>query len=767
MADTEEPKKPTQTKKAMMQGPTAPSSSQPQAAPSGLGPSKDSIKINSGLEKITQKLEEIKTADKEQRADIKDALANLGSTVEESAPDKSTKEEQSEKKQRLSKAFEKLGATFKKAFGGLSGLGKLLSGALGPLKYFWDAVKKVKGFILAFLAVFLLKNFTIKDVKAMWKGMKEFFLETKKLFIAIMEFMKPIITWFREDFVPATFTLFTESITNLTKLFEDLTRDFNGFTEKGWKEKMLTIITAIGSLGTFVTNFFAGVVDWAFRLMGYDGSITTDFRNWLNGVFGPDLMDSLTTIFTTIIGAMAIARVFGMSPITFIKITSTMIWGSIRLLFALVRLAMSPIGLGIGLAALTAYYHEEIFKGIDQAMGSVANWFSNLPSIINNMLVGTSFGDWLGLKKKDIIEYDHDKDIKDKHELQKKRIELAKAELKRLEHWKFQSQAGGDQADATRREGRLFDSSEGNWLGFGKSKDMFDMQRARAELRNAVAIEKGWKEWYKLDETVPDKPGGVTMKEPPSSETGMGDVINKSLLKTPEYGKERDMTEQFEGFGKKGRPGFSYDDGRGNITIGYGFNMDKDNAESIMKNAGIDKNWNDLYAGKIALTKEEGRRLKSFEMGYFRDSAKNWIGADKWGKMNVGAQNALTDMAYNMGGQFTGKHSDGSFKWKDLRSALRSEDTSGIGTHISGSNYAEQVGEGRSGYNISALEVAYAKPTTRPDLIPNPKWKESQDKMMAQTLNVNNVEGDNIQYAGQGFRDKGNGRSLVADALVV
>ncbi len=735
MSDTEEPKKPTQTKKSM-DAPSAPSSSQS---------SKSSADMSSGLENITKKLDEIKTADQSQRAEIKDGIDRLAGSL---SKDKPTKEEENEKKKSFSKAFQKLGDTIKKSFGGLKGLGALLSGSLGPLKKFWDAVKKVKGFILAFLGVFLLKTFTIKDVKEMWEGMKKFFLKTKELFITIMKFMEPIVDWFKKDFVPATFTLFMDTLDNLTTTFTKLTADFKGFTDKGWKDKMLTIVTALGRVGEFVTNFFGDVVDWVFRLMGYDGSITKNLRSWLEKTFSTEFMDNVMVVFTTIVGAMAVARVFGMSPVKFIKVFGGMIFSAVRTLFAVVYGALNPVTLTLGLVALTAYYHKEIFSSLDDALGTIAKWFNNLGTSINNVFAKTWLGKKIGLEKKEFTTKDEDEAARNK--MQRDNLAKAKAELQRLEEWKRMSGKGGNQAGLIQSGQGLFDETEGFFDGnFGRSDDLKALDRAKYDVQlweGQVAGQDG--KWLEQGILKPSEPSESSLKKRMFLSLSLFDELSG------------DKTIGFEGNGKPGRPGFSYDDTKGNRTIGFGFNMDKPNAKDVMKKAGISKNWDDLRSGKIALTEEEMLKLKRSEMGYFRNSAKNWIGAEKWAKMNVGAQKALTDMAYNMGGNFTGKNKDGTFKWKDLRTALINENMAGVGLAIKDSKggYIDDVQKERSAHNIAMLSNAYAVPSQlyKHDLAPTPERIAKEPSTVIKVESNTNNEGDLIAASNQSHRQDEN-----------
>jgi hypothetical protein len=178
--------------------------------------------------------------------------------------------------------------------------------------------------------------------------------------------------------------------------------------------------------------------------------------------------------------------------------------------------------------------------------------------------------------------------------------------------------------------------------------------------------------------------------------------------------------------------------------------MDKPNAEDVMKEAGITKNWDALRSGKIALTLDEAQKLRRFEEGYFRNSAKNWIGAEKWNKMNPAAQDALYDMAQNMGGRFTGKHQTnnkgikGQFLWKDLRQAILSNNIVGIGDAIRKSEYIKQVGNLRAGSNIVALQEMNAAPKqyAGANLLPvsgDAIWKPPAINVLNSTTEENNT----------------------------
>lgn len=741
-SDADEPKKPTETKKGMDK-PQANSASQPAPASSGKG----NEELKQGLSNIVNELKEIKDNDTTQRKEMVTALSTLTSSIKGS---EETPEEKKEKKSSFSKAMEKLGETFKKGFHGFGNLKDLLKGSLGPLKTFWDAVKKVKKFILAFLGVFLLKNMTIDDVKKMWEGFKEVFISIKNLFIKMMEFLKPIWEWWIEEEggFDQTVKLFKTTFEGFTKMLEEITEHFEGFQETGFKGKMIAITKTVESIGKFVLTFFYGVFDFVAAAFGYkseSGSITTDIGKYLDKTFSPGFMDGVKAVFNTIMGAMVIARVFGMPPTKFITKMSGMLWKSISRIFAVVFTSLGPVGWAIGLTALTIYYNKEITDALTKALDQVSNWFGNLGVVINNALVGTWLGDIFKLKKQEYTTVDED--TAKRHDQYRANLSKHEGTVQGLEEWKKLSAHQGTWAEAHALGeklgyGRRLFNTDSGW--FTQSKEMSALQNAKHRMKTAQGFVDSipkTKEGKKPKEPVD---GTITMTKP-MPVVPQDDALSESLATLDKLRGKPSIApsiELHEGWREK-----AYDDTEGFRTIGFGFNMDKPNAEALMKAAGITKNFKDLYEGKAILTKDEGRKLKDYEMDYFTASAKAWIGADKWAKMNVGAQEALVDMAYNMGGNFTGKKKDGTFKWKDLRKALRSGKMDAVGPAIKNSEYIKQVQPERSGANINALSKAYQEYDFNSDV--SSKTKSMQDQIISQVHNNQNY-GDNNSFVSTG-----------------
>jgi len=732
--DAEEPKKPTQTKKGMDK-PTAPSASKsPQ----------DEQQLME-LKEITNQLKNIKDNDREQRKEMVTALTQLTAGLKKA---EETPEEKKEKKSAFAKAMAKLGETFKASFKGFKSIKDLLKGSLGPLKTFWDAVKKVKKFILAFLGAFILKNLSLDDVKKMWEGVKDALISLKKLFIAMMEFLTPLWEWWikEEGGFDQTVKLFKKTFEGFATMLKEITDNFDGFQEKGFKGKMIAITKTVESIGKFVMTFFFGVFDFVAAAFGYkseSGSITKDIGTFLEKTFSPGFMDGVKSVFATVLGAMAIARIFGVSPITFMTKFAGLIWKGIRGIFTLVRLALSPVGIGLSLAALGAVFSNEVIRGIENFVGEVRVGFKNLWADLHNKLADTWLGKKIGMEKKKKIVWDDEVEAKKYEAKEMKGIAGLEGEIKRMELHKELSKLPGARGKAELLQ-----------AGFkGKFEDDGTLEQKKSELKEKKLdlqdFQSIWASKLGYDPTETKSPYRPELLDDVKKK--ITDVGTGALDELREFGKAKTdkvikgplpSIEGFEGFGKAGRPGFSYDDGEGFRTIGYGFNMDKPNAEALMKAAGITKNFKDLYDGKIALTEAEGKKLKESEMAYFTASAKAWIGADKWNKMNVGAQNALVDMAYNMGGNFTGKKKDGTFKWGDLRTALRSGDMDAVGPAIRDSNYINQVQKERSGANISALSKAYQQY----DYKPSQETMDKQASIINSMQNIQNI-GDNVNYS--------------------
>lgn len=134
------------------------------------------------------------------------------------------------------------------------------------------------------------------------------------------------------------------------------------------------------------------------------------------------------------------------------------------------------------------------------------------------------------------------------------------------------------------------------------------------------------------------------------------------------------MTKHFEGW--RGKP---YKDTKGNLTIGYGFNIADDTRR---KSLGIP---DDIIQGKREWTEKEALPIfdKLYEQA--RNDAVSYVGQETFNKLNEGQQNVITDMAYNMG--LTKLN-----EFIKMKEAMLSGDYKTAGKELKDSNYYKQTG---------------------------------------------------------------------------
>lgn len=746
MADTEEPKKPSSTNKSMNKD-AAPSSTQPnQGTPAD---NKEVEEVKGELKEITKKLDKIADIEEKNAEEIVESTKDVKNEI---ASGKPTPEEKNEQKRTFKEAFAKLGESMKSAFGGLKkGFESLKDDfkEFGGLKGLKDVFMKIKNFLLLLGLGVLLKGLSVSDVKKMWEGFKETMLSMKKMFIAMMDFLDPIWQWWTKENggFDKSVEFFKKSFEGLATMFDEIRIAFDGFTEKGFKGRMTAILKSFEAIGKFMQSFFGDIFDMVFQAFGYKGSVTTDIRNFLENTFGPDVRDSMQTLFRTILGAMAVARILGMSPGKYMvsigttmfnglwKFTKWMVSWSLGMLMripgmAALVMAAAPVLAATGITAAVVLFADKITYGFEAMLNWISDQIEKLWVASKNKIADTKFGKFLGLEK---AEFKGSENREKENRL---------AQMKRLR-----------ELQAKEAEGKIKHNSKEFHQLKALRGNLFNLSQSRADTFSAsdLAELKG-QEWYageKGKHLDPEKMRGWVMEKMGFSGESFKQNADGSIELSEMSVMAPKMTEKFEGF-----ESFAYDDKIGKNddgspvrTIGYGFNLDKPNAADILKKAGISKSFTDLYEGTVGLTKQEARKLKSSEMAYFRKTAEMYVGTATWNKMNVGGKAALTDMAYNMGGRFTGKNKDGTFKWKDLRSALQSGNVSAIRPAMEDSQWFKQVQSDRSEYNIASLEGAFVKPSAAQsyDFASLPSRMEEQKSIMNQTIN-NTDNGDKVNY---------------------
>ena len=478
---------------------------------------------------------------------------------------------------------------------------------------------------------------------------------------------------------------------NLTNLFKDLTKNFDGFMEKGWVGKSKSILKTLKDIGHSTGQFFMDVLDWTGGLLGKKGKISDDIKNFLDTKFAPDVSAGIYDLFETVAGGFAIMAVLGMSPIKFMSSMGKFLFGSIRILFTTIALALTPVGLGLTLSALTMAFSDEIIRGIENFVGRMKVGFKNIFIDLHNALASTTVGEYvLKLKPKDRIKDWSDEEEAKKYKANKqKEIAALEKSIAGQEQWKELSalpDGGGRRTQEMMqnlKHTKQFRSQEEVKLKAQKSflakekKDLADFESTWSSQLGQSPSKSPYK---------PDFMSFFPSRESFSSILGEGGSFMDQTMRNEEFRSS------------------AYDDAGGR-SIGYGFHVSKDGADKVLTDAQINKSAADLMSGKENLTREEALTIYLAEKKFFSNAAKNWIGATEWEKLNGGQKQALYDMSYNMGAGF---YKEGN--WPDLKKAIIANDDDGIASGImlnaSGngpSKYSQDV-KGRAQQNITALQ---------------------------------------------------------------
>ena len=637
-----------------------------------------------------------------------------------------TVEKESETKKELKKMFEKLGEKFSSGWMGLKDwMIQKRDNIWDGMKKVWDKIKTYFMWFLGIMTAFALgKNLSVGDIKKLWENTKKFLTNMKELFFKMIEFMTPFVDWFKKYTLPATFNFFMDTMDDLKKLMDNLTKDFEGWQEGDFFAKMWSITKSIESIGEFALDFFKNMANWvATAIFGYDGTLTKDINKVFTSWFGPTLTEGFTSFLNTIVGMFLISKIFGMSTKSFVTKVGALLRGSIMLLIGAVRLALSPIGIAVGLTALAWHYRHEVTRGVDETLQLMAHTFLSYTDSIHNWIMdkypkGAEFLGWKRKAPRGAFNYDEGNQ-KMIQEAEEKAINLEKR-VKDLKLWKQMSGPGGNQFEGKKLgKGKLFDPDEDQST---LNKAEKDLQKAKKNLeilkKNVAFVSKTdqpkngedfldikaalGESTRKVANVLGEGSIGKALKD--DFKTVVGDDIFRGIKNTMGY-------EQFRTF--------SYDDKRqdGSIgkSIGYGFNLDKDGAADQLKFVGItDRTLKELYDGKRGISETEGRALMRLEWPFFQAMAKKWIGEDNWRGLTGSAKVALTDMAYNMGSSF---YTQGN--WPGLKKAILDGNDSGPGYNLNMGVLWNTKGDGPSDYfmdvgkraveNLTLLQGAYSK----------------------------------------------------------
>lgn len=134
-----------------------------------------------------------------------------------------------------------------------------------------------------------------------------------------------------------------------------------------------------------------------------------------------------------------------------------------------------------------------------------------------------------------------------------------------------------------------------------------------------------------------------------------------------------EMTKKFEGWSSK-----PYHDSRGNLTIGWGFNISNyDLRDRILK--GI------VLSGKDGLDKKDAQVI--FDEIYLQATlvAMQYVGQETYNGLTEAQRDVLNDMAYNLGNKL--------YEFKKMKEALIKGDFQEAAKELKNSRWYTQVGE--------------------------------------------------------------------------
>lgn len=92
----------------------------------------------------------------------------------------------------------------------------------------------------------------------------------------------------------------------------------------------------------------------------------------------------------------------------------------------------------------------------------------------------------------------------------------------------------------------------------------------------------------------------------------------------------------------------AYHDSRGILTIAYGFNLTRSDADSLLNQLGLSPTA--VRSGKWPVTREQGERLLDFTARSALSLARGVVGPEAWDQLPTAAKVVMADMAFNMGG---------------------------------------------------------------------------------------------------------------------
>ena len=255
-----------------------------------------------------------------------------------------------------------------------------------------------------------------------------------------------------------------------------------------------------------------------------------------------------------------------------------------------------------------------------------------------------------------------------------------------------------NRVDKARRQLDLYPQAPGSWPYRRENETLKHHNRLLAE-QDLARKELEKSQDYLGDTSTLDREMSAWAGLRDQDETALRNLFESQqvpeLLRRPQLAPELTLREQEEQaywenseLGQiKYDEGFEpkvYKDSVGIDTIGYGFNLERPEAQAELDHAGINKTVADLRSGKKSLTEAEADLLIRSEVPKFESAAMNFVGEETWNSLPKDKQNILTNMAFNLG-------STRLNKFNNLRDALQAGDYEKAKDEMYKSTWREQV----------------------------------------------------------------------------
>ena len=232
---------------------------------------------------------EVQQAKEVKAATIKtnEKLDKLDSTIKEqtqvlkgNTPDKPDVEGKKEEKARGAEVLKTLKGLLKATGAGITkGSGGLLDG----VKKMFSKYKKIIMGLIGVGIIGFLSQLNMKQLKELWVAFSDALKEIYKT-------LKPIIVglgeWAKDTAFPATFEAIKKQFEHVKEMFAGIGEHLKGWEDKSWAERFESIVGVMDTIGTYFWNTALNMMDWGWKLLGGEGSLSKKMKKKWDELFG-------------------------------------------------------------------------------------------------------------------------------------------------------------------------------------------------------------------------------------------------------------------------------------------------------------------------------------------------------------------------------------------------------------------------------------------------------------------------------------------------